>query len=149
MYVKVTKKNLRSKYLLRKPFTKTNPVYTISNLQTFSCVFNIDKEPDQLTRNSMCIIRSVWSRESQLNVYNIKRLSKEKKKKPCWSFLMITLASGIVPIKTPQKKSWDIAKARRAHASVVHEYCIENYNLNNTLVSLATPFTSFHQTLLA
>ena len=64
---------------MRKPFTKMNPVYTISNLQTFSCVFNIYKEPDQLTRNSMCILRSVWSRESQLNVYNIKRLSKEKK----------------------------------------------------------------------
>lgn len=47
----------------------------------------------------------------------------DKTYKPSLSFLMITLASGIVPIKMPpgRSKADTLAKARRARASVDHE----------------------------
>lgn len=43
--------------------------------------------------------------------------------KPFLSFLTITLASGIVPMKVPpgRSKADTLAKARRARASVDHE----------------------------
>lgn len=54
---------------------------------------------------------------------NEKHLVKRHKTKPSLSFLIITFASGIVPIKVPpgRSKADTLAKARRARASVDQE----------------------------